>query len=172
MSRPLGCARRRPCNSGWRRHPCAFLASASTLCDRHQLRGVEAGFVVRRLAAIAAILGAAAGLDRQQPAALHLVRIERGAVHGLGAEQQVLERQIVKSQSLLAGPVMAQRGRRAGRGSCGRIQSGDARGHRGAISARSNAPWSSDDVCTASGRSCNRQNASPAMDRRLHIVNG
>ena len=39
----------------------------------HQLGGLDAGVVVRRLRAVAAVLGAAAGLDRQQRGQLHVV---------------------------------------------------------------------------------------------------
>ncbi len=48
---------------------------------------------MRGLAAIAAILGAAAGLDRQKPAHLHGVGIKTGAVDGLRPKQQIVERQ-------------------------------------------------------------------------------
>ena len=64
--------------------------------------------MVRRLAAVAAVLRTAAGLDRKQPAHLHLVGIERGAVHALGAEKQVHEREIVERKRLGAGPVVAE----------------------------------------------------------------
>ena len=73
------------------------------------LLALEAGGVVRRLAAIAAILGAAAGLDGEQPAPLHGVRLEVAAMDRVRLEQEIVERRIVECLSLLAGPVMAQR---------------------------------------------------------------
>jgi hypothetical protein len=63
--------------------PVAGLARALaiTLVGVHQLLGLHAGLEVGRLAAIAAVLGAAAGLDRQQLRQLHLGGVEPAAVH-------------------------------------------------------------------------------------------
>ena len=54
--------------------------------DFHELGRFETRFVMRGLAAIAAIFGAAAGFDGKQAAHLDGVSIEVGAMHGLGAE--------------------------------------------------------------------------------------
>ena len=62
---------------------------------------------MRRLRAIAAILGAAAGLDRQQGAQLHLPRRVVGAVHLGRAEHELDERQVEEVRDLLAGPIGA-----------------------------------------------------------------
>ncbi len=59
------------------------------------------------LAAIAAVLGAAAGLDRKQPRKLHLVGIEMAAMNARGAKQQVVEREIVDRLGLGPGPGVA-----------------------------------------------------------------
>ena len=69
---------------------------------------------MRRLAAIAAILGAAAGLDAEQPAELDAVGIEVRAMHGVRPEQQVVERCLVKRAGRLGRP--PPRGARAGGG--------------------------------------------------------
>ncbi len=50
---------------------------------------------MRRLTAIAAILRTSTGLDGQEPTHLHGVRIEMRAVDGMGAEQEIVERQII-----------------------------------------------------------------------------
>ena len=59
----------------------------------HQFRGIHARVVARGLRAVAAILGAAAGLDRQQGADLDLGRIEMLAMDAAGTMQQFGERQ-------------------------------------------------------------------------------
>ena len=46
---------------------------------------------MRGLAAIAAVFGAPARLDREQAAHLYGVGIEVGAMHGLGAKQEIHE---------------------------------------------------------------------------------
>ena len=73
----------------------------------HQPGSLEAGFMMARLAAIAAILGAPAGLDAEQPAELDLVGIESPAVDGLRLEQEIVERRIVKCQRLFFRPILA-----------------------------------------------------------------
>jgi hypothetical protein len=91
------------------------LRSLHDLGQRHQLAGLDAGFEMGRLRAVAAILAAAAGLDRQQGGQLHFVRVEVLAVHLLGLVQQVHERQ--REQRLDVGDAPAHRGARAvGRG--------------------------------------------------------
>ena len=57
------------------------------LLDRHELGRGEAGFVVRGLAAIAAILGAAAGLDADEAALLDGVGVEVAAMHRSARER-------------------------------------------------------------------------------------
>jgi hypothetical protein len=52
--------------------------------------------MMRRLAAIAAIFRAAAGLDIEQLAELHAVGIEMPAMNGLRLEQEIVERQPVE----------------------------------------------------------------------------
>ncbi len=64
--------------------------------------------MVGGLAAVAAVLGAAAGLDREQARELHLVGVEVAPVHGLGAEQKIVEGQVVDRLRLGARPVVAQ----------------------------------------------------------------
>ena len=73
----------------------------------HQLRRLEAGAggMVRGLAAVAAILGAAAGLDREQRAKLHFVCRVMGTVDRCRAEQQFGERQVEDLRDFLARPV-------------------------------------------------------------------
>ena len=60
--------------------------------------------MVSGLAAIAAVLGAAAGLDRQQARQLHFVGIEVAAMNGRGAEKEIVEREIVDGLGLGPGP--------------------------------------------------------------------
>jgi hypothetical protein len=71
--------------------------------------GFQQGFLldlamVRRLRAVAAILRAAAGLDRKQGGALHGIRVMVLAVHLLGAEHQVVEGQFKQGNQRLDGP--------------------------------------------------------------------
>ena len=78
-----------------REAPSALAARAAVhhLADLHQLLALEAGVVLRALRAIAAILRAAAGLDRQQRLTCTSFGIEMLAVDALRVEQQVAERQ-------------------------------------------------------------------------------
>ena len=64
---------------------------------------------MRALRAIGAILRAAAGLDRQQGRDLDLVGVEMCAVHRLGLENQVIERQPVEREHFVLRPVVAAR---------------------------------------------------------------
>ena len=76
--------------------PCVLGARArrrSTASSSISFSRLDAGVVARRLRAVAAVLRAAAGLDRQQRRQLHRVGREVLAVHLLRAEQQVVERQ-------------------------------------------------------------------------------
>ena len=63
--------------AAWRRPPWRPCASASTSSTCHQLLAPSsAGVVMRALRAVAAVLRAAAGLDRQERRDLHLARVE------------------------------------------------------------------------------------------------
>ena len=68
--------------------PCAFAAraAATTASRASSASSVDAGVIALRLRAVAAVLGAAAGLDRQQRRQLHRVRRVVLAVHLLRAE--------------------------------------------------------------------------------------
>ena len=76
---------------------------------RHQLCRLQAGVVMRALRAIAAILGAAAGLDAEQARGLDMVRIEIAAMNALRPKHQVRERQVIESFGLRAIPVVPDR---------------------------------------------------------------
>ena len=86
--------------------------------DRHQLLGLDAGIVLRRLRAIGAVLRAAAGLDRQQGRNLHLGRIEILPVCLRRLEHQFRKGQIEQRAYLLPGPIVAGRDQ-AGMRRCG-----------------------------------------------------
>ena len=73
----------------------------------HELRGIDAGVVARRLRAVAAILRATAGLHRQQGADLYFGGIEVLPVRAAGAMQQFGERQVEQGFDLAARPVVA-----------------------------------------------------------------
>jgi hypothetical protein len=79
--------------------------------------------VVGALRAVAAVLLAAAGLDRQQRGKLHGVGIEVLAMHLLGAEQQVVERQCEQRGDIVDTPCIALL-RRGGRDIAGRLAQG------------------------------------------------
>ena len=91
------------------------------LFDFHQLGGLEAGVEFRALGAIAAILGTAAGLDREQRRHLHLVRVEPAAMGDLRLEDEIVEGQGEKRLDFLARPVMTQRPRVGPGGGRGRV---------------------------------------------------
>ncbi len=80
--------------------------------EAHQLFGFDAGRVARGLRAVRAVLGTAAGLDRQQRRHLHRVRVVVRAMHRVGAREQVGERQIHQRRDFGAGPVVAEGGGR------------------------------------------------------------
>ena len=63
--------------------------------------------MVGGLAAVAAVLGAAAGLDGEQARELYLVGVEVAPMDGLGTEQKVVEGQVVDRLRLGARPVVA-----------------------------------------------------------------
>jgi hypothetical protein len=75
--------------------------------ERHELLGLHTGVVACALRAIGAVLGAAAGLDRDERGNLYLGRIEVAAMDGLRAEDQVRERQREQGVHLRARPVVA-----------------------------------------------------------------
>ncbi len=107
------------------------------LVQRHQLFRFQAGVVARRLRAIAAVLGTAAGLDRQQARQLDAVGVEVGAVRLLGAGHQVHERQGVKLHHGGAAP--GGRGLRLGRlgnGNVGGLHQRTPEGLRGSRRTR------------------------------------
>ena len=96
-----------PCGAHAVARRAAFLGLArlgDDLFDLHQLGSRKAGRMMRRLAAIAAILGATAGLDVEKLAQLHAIGIEMLPVNGLRFEQEVVEWQLVKRPGHLAGP--------------------------------------------------------------------
>jgi hypothetical protein len=78
------------------------------LVHREQLVRLEAGVEARRLRAVGAVLGATAGLDREQGRDLHLGRVEMLAVRGLRAEQQLRQGQVEQRLHLGAAPVVTQ----------------------------------------------------------------
>src|SRR3546814_2160762 len=78
-------------------------------------RSLDPGVVALRLRAVGAVLGAAAGLDRQQGADLDFGGVEMRAVHAGGTEQQLGERQVEQVLDLAAAPVVARRGGRGGK---------------------------------------------------------
>ena len=84
--------------------------------DLHQLGGLQAGVVLRRLAAIAAILRAAAGLDRQQGRDLHLAGIEMGPVHALRRGTSVPGKGRANRAAISSRRPVGARGGRAGHG--------------------------------------------------------
>ena len=95
----------------------------------HQLRGIDPGVVALRLRTVGTVLRAAAGLDRQQGADLHLGRVEAAAVDLGGAEQQLRERQVEQRLDLAQAPVVAGRRGRFNGGLAGRAERADG-GHR------------------------------------------
>src|SRR5207244_1220113 len=77
------------------------------VADRHQLFGFDAGVVAGGLRTVAAILWAAAGLDREQRAQLHPVVAERRAMGRLRAVDEIQQRQIVERADLGVSPVVS-----------------------------------------------------------------
>ena len=86
-----------------------LLRRVEHLGHRHQLLGVDARLVPRRLRAVAAVLGATAGLDGEQAAELDLVLLPHRAVHRLRAVHEVEERQLIERLHLGHGPVVTER---------------------------------------------------------------
>jgi hypothetical protein len=67
----------------------------------------QGGMMVYALGAVAAVFGAAAGLDGKQGGALHGIGVEVGAVDLLGLKEQVIEGQVIEGEDLFQGPVVA-----------------------------------------------------------------
>jgi hypothetical protein len=80
------------------------LGGGDDFVERHQALALGIGVVARRLRAVAAILGATAGLDREQRRALNGVGIEMLAVHALGAPDQIHQRHFVEGEHFLDRP--------------------------------------------------------------------
>ena len=91
-------------------------ASAITVSAAISLEALRPVSKCDRLAAIAAVLGAAAGLHREELRELHLGRIEDGAMNGHGAEHEFGQREIEQRLDLGPGPVVANADLRVGRG--------------------------------------------------------
>ena len=75
--------------------PFAFAMRAFASTSSRSIRGsgLTPGFKANALRTIRAVFGTGAGLDGQQRADLHLVRIEVGAMHALRVKHEVGERQ-------------------------------------------------------------------------------
>jgi hypothetical protein len=102
---PWGCATPRPCRSAASHCPWPAPRRLQHRADVHQLGRLEPGCRRDRLRAIAAILRAAAGLDREQAwrAGPRSRRDARGGPRR--AEHQFGERQVEQRGDLVAGPV-------------------------------------------------------------------
>jgi hypothetical protein len=70
----------------------------------------DLGVVFRRLRAVRAVLRAASGLHRQQRAQLHFFGLVVLLVHGLRAQHQLRQRQVVNGADLGNRPVVANHG--------------------------------------------------------------
>ena len=92
----------------------ALLARAASRSQRfldvHQILAIHLGVIARRLRTVRAILGAAAGFDAEQHAALHFVGSMMRAMDLRRAEHQIGERRGVDSFDFLDGPVVPERG--------------------------------------------------------------
>ena len=80
---------------------------AQNLVEPHHALRLDLGLVVRALRAITAVLGARAGLHRQQRAELHRVGPMVLPMHALRAKEQLGQRQIMDRPDLLEGPIGA-----------------------------------------------------------------
>src|SRR5579863_5129664 len=76
------------------------------LLDAQQLAALDTCAIVGRLRAVSAILGASAGLDAEQHAALHLPGAMIGPMRELGSEHQVRERSVINRLDLRQRPVV------------------------------------------------------------------
>jgi hypothetical protein len=75
--------------------------------DGEQALAFQLRIVLCALRTIAAVLWASPCLDAEQRAHLNLVGIEVGAVHGLGAEKQIVEGLIEERDDFVDGPIVA-----------------------------------------------------------------
>ena len=80
------------------------LGGTHHLVHFHEFFGLHAGVELGCLRAVAAVFGAAAGLDRQQRGMLDLVGIPMLAMHLLGLPHQVIEGQVEQLDHFGAGP--------------------------------------------------------------------
>jgi hypothetical protein len=101
------------------------------LCGGDHFIGLQQGFLldlamVRRLRAVAAILRAAAGLDREQGGTLHGIGIVMLPMYLLRPEQQIVEGQFEHGNQRLYGP--ARSGNEGGDGLCCGMGSGSGGG--------------------------------------------
>ena len=80
------------------------------LINGHQPFDFQPGLIARALRAVLAVLGAGAGLDREQGTHLHPVGLEVLPVNGLRLEQQVHEGLAQQSEHFLTGPVVTAGG--------------------------------------------------------------
>ncbi|MDF9863611.1 hypothetical protein M2437_002593 [Methylorubrum pseudosasae] len=88
--------------------------------DRHQpLAGEVGALVVGRLRAIGAILGAAAGLDRQQGRPLDVGGVVMRPVHDARPMHEIEQRHVVDRLDLGQGPIVPDGGRGGGEGDYG-----------------------------------------------------
>jgi len=67
----------------------------------------DAGLVMRALWTVRAVFGAAARLDRKQPAELHFARRVKLPVSDLGPENQLRQRKLENVADIVAGPIVA-----------------------------------------------------------------
>jgi hypothetical protein len=93
--------------------PVAFRScGADYLLDWRERRGGEAGAVMHALRAIAAVFGAAAGLDAHQCADLDLGRIEVLPMHRMCAKQKLMKGQLKQFGDFGDAPVVTDSRRR------------------------------------------------------------
>ena len=74
----------------------------------HQLRGFDAGVVMRALRTVSAVFRAAAGLDAEQARGLDVIGIEIAAMDGLRLKKQIREREIIKCLGFESRPIVAR----------------------------------------------------------------
>mmetsp|Transcript_33157 Transcript_33157/g.104889 ORF Transcript_33157/g.104889 Transcript_33157/m.104889 type:complete len:398 (+) Transcript_33157:209-1402(+) len=77
------------------------------LVHLHLRRGLDEGLVLHGLRAVAAVLRAAARLDGDERALLHLARVEEHAVHARRLEYEVQQRPVVDLRDLFPRPAVA-----------------------------------------------------------------
>jgi len=94
-----------------RRYPVQFhpVFAGHHFVERHQIGARHAGVIMRRLRTIGAVLGAPAGFDAEQTAALHLVRVVVRAMSRLRAIQESRQGVGVDRLDLLHRPIVTNR---------------------------------------------------------------